>query len=200
MKKVIFDLDDLCNKKNCLKQLIWLKKQIPNLKVTLFTIPNRTNRDLLENLKFFDWIELAVHGLYHDSNFEFSKKDYDFAYYNIYKAYNPDFYVKGFKAPGWQISSATMVALRDLGFWVAVQYSDGRMEGNPDGPYQPPVVKGLDYCAINELEDEYISIHGHTWDTCGNGLKDLIPTLLQHKDNQFIFINDYVQSKNTKKL
>lgn len=200
MKKVIFDLDDLSNKYDCFDQLVKLKKQIPNLKVTLFTIPGRTNMKLLDKCKMQDWIELAIHGIYHDSNFEFAKKTYEQAYYKIWKACDPNYYTKGFRAPGWQISTATMEALKDLGFWVAIQYSDGRFEGHPDGPHQPKVIENLPYYDLKEPDDEVIKIHGHTWNVCGNGLKDLIPTLRKYADSEFIFIDNYVKGKISKKL
>jgi len=193
MAKVIFDLDDYCNKYNCFDELLKLKKEIPNLKVTLFTIPGRIKLQLLEDTKFQDWIQLAVHGIYHDSNFEFAKKSYAEAYYQLWKSHDPFFYVKGFKAPGWQISTQTMRVLKDLGWWVAVQYSDGRYNGHPDGPHQPPIPEGLSYYACNELPDDVISIHGHTWDTCGNSIKDLKPELMKYKDCEFEFIDNFIK-------
>jgi len=191
MKKIVLDLDDYCDKHNCLKDLIDLKKYLPNLKVTLFTIPKRISKELLETVKFLDWIQLAIHGEYHDSNYEFARRTYDEAYGKIYTAFDPFFYIGGFKAPGWQISKETMKALKKLGFWVAVQYPDDRMNGHPDGKYQPAVIKGMKYYALNEEQEGYIKIHGHTWDVCGNGIKDIAEKLKKiPKETQFEFINN----------
>lgn len=189
MQKVIFDLDDFaCDDKNCLLELIELRDILPHLKVTLFTIPKKIDPDLLEIVKTFDWIELAVHGFNHESNYEFSKLTKEEAKALILKGFDERYFVKGFKAPGWQISEGTMEALKELGFWVAVQWGDGRLLGDPNGPYQPAVIDGLPYYAFREHPG---SIHGHTWECCGNGIKALWPELIKlPPETEFQFISE----------
>lgn len=192
--KYIFDLDDFCDEYNCLQDLITLKEILPNLKVTLFTIPKKISKDLLLTVGRLDWIELAVHGLNHDSNYEFSKLTKEEAKQKLDDAYDPEFYIKGFKPAGWQISKEAMEVLKEEGYWLAVQYEDGRYEGNPDGPYQPKVLEGSKYYALNDPPEGYLGIHGHTWDCCGNGLREgLWKTLTQlPKDAEFVFISEII--------
>lgn len=189
MSKVIFDLDDYCDEYNCLPELLELKKEIPNMKVTLFTIPAKTSQKLLDETKKYDWIQMAVHGFNHATNYEFAFVGYNNAKEMILGSYKEGYYVKGFKAPGWQINTEVMKALKDLGFWLAVQWKDGRFYGDPNGPYQPQVIEGLKCYAFREREN---AIHGHTWLTCGNGLSQIKSNLLEYKDSEFEFINNII--------
>ncbi len=192
MNPIIFDLDDFCDENNILPQLLELKKILPKLRITLFTIPAKTSLRLLNEVSKYEWIQLAMHGYLHDSNYEFTRLTYLEAYGFIENSYDPKFFVKGFKAPGWQISTECMRAVKDLGFWLAVQYSDGRMEGHPDGPHQPKIPKGMRYYALNEM-DGYDTIHGHCTNVCGNGLKEIWDKLIRISlDREFIFIDNLI--------
>lgn len=197
MSTYIFDLDDYKdNENNCLPQLLKIKETLPNFKVTLFTIPAEISNELIEETKKHDWIQLAVHGLHHFDNYEFAKLNYYETKEKLKQGYNSDIYVKGFKAPGWQISELAMVALKELDFWLAVQYSDDRLDGDVNGPYQPAVRDGLKFYAFNELPKGYEAIHGHTWNCCGNGIDDLMSKILAlPQDSEFMFIDDFVNLK-----
>lgn len=66
-------------------------------------------------------------------------------------------FCRGFKAPGWQVSTETLEALGDHGWWAADQpYNDDRR----------PV--GL---RVHRLGDGD-HWHGHIQDVCGNGLQE----------------------------
>ena len=148
--------------------------------------------ELFDKTRRFDWIELAVHGFEHNDNYEFAKLDKEQAKELILKGYDNEF-IKGFKSPGWQTSQGTMEALKELGFWFATQYSDGRLEGDLNGKYQPKVIEGLKHYACREYPH---SIHGHTWNCCGNGLNEIWNQLYQlPRDSEFIFIDDYINEK-----
>lgn len=183
-------MDDQCDKYDALPWLLEMKKLLPNLKANLFAIPGKCSVKLLIELGKYDWIRLIPHGYTHDTNHEFATLNYKEANDLIFNMIGWD---RGFKAPGWQISEDTMRVLRDRGFWVAVQFKNGH--SNKDIKHQPPVIEGLKYYAINELKSGYKVIHGHTWETCNNGPKDLEPILKAlPQDAEFEFINDYVKA------
>ena len=199
--KYIFDLDDYDDSNNVLPRLLELKKMLPNLKVNLFTIPFKISDALVEETAKYNWIQMIPHGFYHETNYECAKlNDYSaptlfnslISWPNLDKLQH---FQCGFKAPGWQISEAVMRWLKSQGWWVAVQWSDGRFEGDVNGPYQPKVIEGLKYYALNEVDPtKYIAIHGHTWECCGNGLEALWQRLIAlPEDAEFEFINDFVK-------
>lgn len=191
--KYIFDLDDFCDEYNVLPRLLELKKILPGLKVNLFTIPMKTSLELIQETLKHDWIVLIPHGWKHDSNYEFSKLTYAETGQLMSLIPNFQFYQKGFKAPGWQISKEALEVLKNLGYWIAVQYAHGEMEGDVNGPYQPPVPEGMKCYELNRVLPGFTPIHGHTWSCCGNGLEELWPLLIRmEKDSQFIFIEDYI--------
>lgn len=194
--KYIFDLDDQCDQYNVLPRLLELKQTLPNLVVNLFTIPKKTSSELMNEMKQHSWIRLIPHGYTHDSNYEFSKLTYREAIDRFTKTKLKNFeFERGFKAPGWQISEEVMKALKDRGWWVAVQWSDGRFNGDVNGPYQPKVIPGLKFYALNELLPDFQAIHGHTWDCCGNGLEQLWPQLIKlPPDAEFMSIDQYVKN------
>lgn len=189
--KIIFDLDDFSDNYNCLPQLKLMRKQIPQLKVNLFTIPKAISFQLLHEIGTENWINVIPHGMTHKNNFECSKMTEEEAHEMLMSIPYKKYYKKGFKAPGWQISESTMKILKKHNYWLAVQWSDGRMNGNPDGPYQPAVIDGLNYYSINELPEGYKAIHGHTWNTCGNGIDEKIKEWIEEmKGNEFSFIEE----------
>lgn len=192
---ILFDLDDFGTdgKYNCLPKLLELKKILPVLKVNLFTIPMKVNEYTLREMSKLGWIHFLPHGLYHEDNYEFAKLTYDEARLKLSYIPHLKYYHKGFKAPGWQISQGTMEALKEMGFWVAVQWGDGRFNGDVNGPYQPAVIEGLPYYAWREYPK---AIHGHTWNCCSNGLEELWDSLIKlPKDSVFGFIDDYVKTQ-----
>jgi hypothetical protein len=198
--KIIFDLDDQSTLHNALPKLKELKMLLPNLKVNLFTIPLKTSLELMNEMSTLDWVRVYPHGVRHNSNFEFARAQYSWVqsqFKYLYKRYG-NLLNKGFKAPGWQISTDAMRWFRDNGYWVAIQWSDGRLQGHPDGPFQPKPVEGLKYYALNDPKPPDVkAIHGHTWETCGNGLTQLWPQLIQLSPNdEFLFIDEYIKQTN----
>ncbi len=195
--KYIFDLDDFCESHNVIPKLKELKLLLPKLKVNLFTIPDQTPLSLIYEALINDWIQLIPHGVTHSDNYEFSELSGKETYEKISSISDWPYYIRGFKAPGWQISNEAIKTLRDLEFWIAVQYTDGRMNNHPDGPFQPEIPDSVRSYAMNELPEGYQSIHGHCQNVCGNGLEELWPELIKlPTEAEFLFIDDYV--KNTK--
>lgn len=153
-------ISDICQSHDCRDILGGLKEANPNFKATLFTIPGYVTTEILgwANANR-DWVQLAWHGFYHLDNYECEKltyEEFDKAMTGFLQIYG-DFFVKGFKAPGWQISDDIYLWLKDNDFWVADQaYNDERR------PKDLPVYKVGDN-----------SVHRHTWDCVGNGVYEM---------------------------
>jgi len=195
-ENVVFDLDDFQFTLNngqvgdlSLAYLYYINSQFPMFKCTLFAIPNRCNPYILEEVAKHDWIELAVHGWQHDTNYECAEMTKEEALElldNVETAYG-DIFVKGFKAPGWQISDGVYEALLERGYWVAdhIYNEDRRPKELPAYTLAHP------WC-----------IHGHTWDIQGvpldqqNGIRQMIEErgLLEKwtPETKFHFISEVI--------
>ncbi len=180
-------ISDMCQSHDCRDQLDKFHIANPNFKATLFAIPFEMTQELLDWCEANrSWVELAVHGWYHSSNYECEKMTYDEMdrLNSMFEASNMHHYfVKGFKAPGWQISDACYEWLHDHGFWVADQeYNSDRR------PKELPVY------IIGE-NPEITSIHTHTWNCVGNGVYELEQQVLdQIKDEtDFKFVSEVVR-------
>lgn len=168
-------ISDMCQSHDCRAKLDEFHYTNPNFKVTLFTIPFEMTKELVDwCVANKGWVELAVHGFYHTSNYECEKMTYDEfdAHMATIQTVFPDVFVKGFKAPGWQISDDCYRWLNDHGWWVADQEynNDRRPDGLPayvnnNGNFKT-VVQGRDDIEVDGL-------HTHTWDCVGNGVYEL---------------------------
>lgn len=112
-KLAIVESDDFQDKydRNGLEMLFYWKAKYPKFKITLFTIPNKTSLEFVKLVltRNFDWIELAVHGWDHDSNFECWEWDYDKTTALMNRLpkqalLGTSYYKNIFKAPGWMIT------------------------------------------------------------------------------------------------
>lgn len=199
--KYIFDLHDQSDAHNVLPKLLKLKEILPNLKVNLFTIPNKTSKELLADMKEHDWIQILVHGFDHDDNYECARMTEQEFKNKIFTIPHMWAYEPIFCAPGWQISQEVMLVLKEWKWAVAVQYSDGRLMNDINGPFQPKVFPNAQFYACREVLPPYEAIHGHTWETCGNGLDELWPKLTSlPKDSEFVFIKDYINEQSNQNL
>lgn len=181
-KLAIVEADDFQNKydRNGLEMLFYWKAKYPNFKITLFTIPNKTSPNFIETLKYMinahqceyeatkPWIELAVHGWDHDSNFECWGWDYEKTQALMKRIDLGGDYKKIFKAPGWTITDkhsgyeaseempihsdpqAVYRALQDLDFII--------FDRHYDHPARP---EGAKIVCVDCNPD---IVHMHTWD------------------------------------
>jgi len=164
---VICESDDFYDHytRNGLNILFYWKAKYPKFKITLFTVPDKTSKNMLDLVDRFDWIEIAQHGWNHESNFECYGWDYDTAISYLRRAENMG-YSKIFKAPGWSITPdnngypahpndpiskdklAVYKALKEMDFIIF------------DRSYN----KGLfDYDKIVYVDDVPEIVHMHTW-------------------------------------
>ncbi len=125
---MIFDLDDLCTDADsgaALGLLYQLKAMRPDFKATLFAIPGRCLPILFDTMA--DWLELAVHGWMHPDPHECQDWSRERMLRLMDEFVVKDWFVQGFKAPGWQISDGCYEALLERDWWVADQpYNDAR--------------------------------------------------------------------------
>lgn len=191
---IVFDADDygcnhvisdMCQSHDCRDKLDEFHYVNPNFKATLFAIPSQMTYELLEWCEANrQWIELAVHGFTHSSNYECEKMTLEEFAGNMekYKDMFDSFFVKGFKAPGWQISDDCYTWLKDHGWWVADQgYNNNRR----------PLTAELPVYIIGE-DKRIKSMHHHTWDCVGNGVYEMSDQIKERikDETEFKFISE----------
>jgi hypothetical protein len=114
------DLDDFHATNHKLNRLWELKDINPAFRCTVFAIPALGDDEFWSAVP--RWIELAVHGWKHETNYECAEWERA----DIEACLDSDVvrrhFVSGFKAPGWQISDACYQVLAERGWWVADQH------------------------------------------------------------------------------
>lgn len=192
------DLDDFgcshiinehCQSHDCRKELDALHYANPAFKVTLFAIPGEMTPELTKWCKAnSSWISLAVHGFYHTDNYECNEMTYE-QFDEQMKFFEPlleHAFVRGFKAPGWQISDDAFRWLRDHDWWVADQaYNNNR---------RPPELKAyVNDNGVFKVGDMVIDAwHGHTWNCMGNGIEETFDHVkgLVESATEFKFVSE----------
>jgi hypothetical protein len=151
---MVVDVDDHYPENDAMPWMLKLKEINPAFKVTLFAVPGRGSDEFWKSHP--DWVELAVHGWRHETVDECIEWDYQRSMDMLLT--RPERFVRGFKAPGWQISQPTYDVLVDYDWWVADQHlEDAR---------RPEELRTYFY------EDGSDRVHLHVQDVCGNGLNE----------------------------
>lgn len=205
---VSLDLHDFSPVNHNLRLLQELKEHYPGFKVTLFMAPFDSQFGKMESILHHqefakiladnrDWIEIGVHGFTHKPQemLQYSQPVVEsllMATENLYKKLKEEKgidinFVKGFCAPYWLRNTETDKALKKRGYWIAINDNSNPL-GLPfykynwsiDMPY--PRDKGV------------IRGHGHVQDTCGNGLAESFPSILEiPTDAQWVFCSEALQ-------
>ena len=149
-----FDWDDAYPGHDGFDRLLWLRELRPDFCCTLFTIPGLCTPEWCESMP--GWVELAVHGWNHITTEECAEWTRDDMAWCLDQPIVKDFFVEGFKAPGWQISDDCYAELLDRGFWVADQHLEDKR--------RPKGLRTYFY------EDG--GWHGHIGNVCGNGIEE----------------------------
>lgn len=172
-------ISDQCQSHDCRDKLDQFHYANPNFRATLFTIPGELTYELAEWCKANNsWIELAVHGIFHTSNYEcadLSKEQFG-DLLDPLRDMLDTYFVKGFKAPGWQISDGVYQWLLDNGWWVADQsYNNHRR------PLDLPAYVNDNGSFATYRQGNVTPVtgkHYHTWDCVGNGVYELSDQIL----------------------
>lgn len=218
-KYAIVEADDFQDRydRNGLNFLFHWKVKYPKFKITLFTIPDRTSPEMLELInKNRDWIELAVHGFNHESNFECYSWSYDRAKalmervqkFTINTDQNvPEAYKRIFKAPGWTITpgyngypagehlpvynepQGVYKALNDLSYLI--------FDRHYNVPARPEEAKSNIIC----VDCQPNLVHMHTWDMetgDKNGRNGFRQVEEEHgvpwdRDTEFYFVDEAIE-------
>ena len=211
-KLAIVEADDFQDKydRNGLEMLFYWKAKYPKFKITLFTIPNKTSLEMLSLIigQHWTWIELAIHGWDHDSNYECWSWDYEKAKalmeraLHIVSPMGLRYYRPIFKAPGWTITDkysgytateelpihkdpqAVYRALQDLDFIIFDRHYD-----------QPARPDGAKIVCVDCNPD---IVHMHTWDMVTgdlagkNGLRQVeeLHGVPWNQDTEFKFVSE----------
>lgn len=163
------EISAACQSHDCRDQLLRLKEVNPGFKATLFAIPAEMTMELFrwcaDNSA---WIELAVHGFSHESNYECEKWTYAQMDAAMSLVANFGSFSKIFRAPGWQISDDCIQWLQAKGWVLCDQgYNDDRRPAymnayiNYDGKFTVSPKTG----DPKEVE----AYHGHVWNVGGVG-------------------------------
>lgn len=166
LDNAVFQLDDFHDTNHNLPLLLSLKDRFPNLKVTLFCIPSKCSVKFLQSIKDrYPWVELAVHGWFHDTH-DLIAQEANFwtkeeAHKYLQMAEDMEVFVKGFKAPGWNLNHETYEILADRGYWISEHKDHDRWEG-----IKLPRYKTGHLCEVN----------GHIQNCNMNGLEELVTT------------------------
>jgi hypothetical protein len=140
------------------------------------------------------WIELAVHGIFHSSNYECEKMTYE----EFDNAIKPllgmieDYFVKGFKAPGWQISDGIYKWLVEHDWWVADQAYNNNRRPQELSAY---INNNGSFAVVRDERTQDIDFtgqHFHVWDCVGNGVYELSDQIKQDiaGEEEFKFVSE----------
>ena len=181
-KLAIVEADDFQDKydSNGLEMLFYWKAKYPKFKITLFTIPNKLS-DAMRYLLVYhdDWIELAVHGWDHDSNYECWSWDYEKTQALMNRVplipndpFREIVFERIFKAPGWTITGGP----NGEGSGYPLQ-EQNLLAKDPQAVYR--ALKDLDFIVFDRHYDKALRpkgvkivcvdcnpdiVHMHTWD------------------------------------
>lgn len=202
---VVMDVDDFGFLLPGYDDLLALKKSYPDFKITAFTIP-LPNEFYGQNSKHFsldkykqwaaivneqEWLEVAIHGfshVHHEMETTYQKAcDALKATENLFEKIGLK-YAKIFKAPYWQYSWDALVALRDMGYIIAIDRNHQRLV--PDG--------SKTYVYNWSFEEQLPGVpvikgHGHFTGRNANNIRDTLPNILHNLPTQarFMTISEY---------
>ncbi len=125
---IFVDADDFSQINDGKGVLEFIHEKNPAFKVTLFSIVGDCSHAFMKEVAEKDWVRMVPHGWFHETSRECEHWSYEksFLYLLTIAQFCPRM-LRGFKAPGWQISDGMYQALDEGGWWVADQhYNDIR--------------------------------------------------------------------------
>lgn len=214
--EVVMDVDDFGFLLPGYDDLLRLKKSLPGLRITCFTIPLPKEFYHNENSKQFsvskyrkwaelvneqDWIEVAFHGfshIHHELETTYEKTvELIKATENLWDEVGLK-YSKIYKAPYWQYSYDALVALRDMGYTIAIDRNHPRPV--PDGAktfvynwsFEEPLPAAQ---PRKEGGFEPLKGHGHFVGNNSNNISATLANVLHHlpRETTFLTIGEYLE-------
>lgn len=190
MKTAILDFDDLMDDNDPLDTLTVLKERDPGFKVTLFAIPTRCSKGLLEKYAARrDWIQLGIHGWRHSRHECLAwTSEETVEKVSLARETYPGF-SDIFKAPNWEMCDEVYEGLKTCGIAVAdhirnIEILPTRM---PHYIYN-----------VRLRKDRFNRLHGHIQNWNGTGLTEkanghgVNPDYLLPVGTQYGFVTDAV--------
>lgn len=225
-KIAVLDFDDFSLSAPNFDRLLKLKEHFPNLKVTLFFYPfDETMVSGLASLdKYYqwaqlvkqnlDWIELAVHGFFHDpgefmkskeetrellarfhdmtSSFTYKKRVAWLPWRKRDRMYIDLPYQKVVKGPKWMVGEEAYEYFRDNDWLVAID----RNQPKPRVPGLKTYVYNWSIEETPPLDYKILKGHGHLTTTTPNSLgweHCFMNILRLPPDVEFLFISEYYE-------
>jgi predicted deacetylase len=162
----VIDFDDLCdNVTHEIDQLVRIHDEHAGVKVTLFTIPQRTSDVTIRKFKDLgDWVQLAPHGWRHTRGECLAWSDEE-ATAKIKAARDRGIDAPCFRAPGWLVDADVFAACKDLGYTMCTHET-----------FRVPDTGALEY-VYNLPTNRIKGVHGHLTPVSGNHISEVtIPT------------------------
>lgn len=204
-KKLILEFDDFHWKspENCLDTIEKYVEAIPNIKINLFTSPKHTNLPIESNklwckrvkeLINLGNIKLAVHGLTHSYiecsrlSLEETIKLLDDA--QIYFNRAGLEFTRVFRAPNWHINENTHNALVNKNYTHIYSHTDFK---HLTHPRIKTIFYNWNLKDDFNCNDEVIIAHGHTFNTCGNGIVetfDKVINFIKTFEPEFLYVDN----------
>ncbi len=160
------DFDDYCDATvHELEVLSELKDRFPEIKVTLFTIPQRTSASTIEKAKDLgDWVQLAPHGWRHTRGECLAWSDEE-ARDKIELAREKGIDAPVFRAPGWLLDADTYTACKKLDYVVASHKT-----------FRIPNTGAREYVYNMHLPggNKFRGVHGHVTPVSDNYIRDML--------------------------
>jgi hypothetical protein len=217
--EVVMDVDDFGFLLPGYDDLLRLKKSLPGLRITCFTIPLPKEFYHNENSKQFsvskyrkwaklvneqDWIEIAFHGfshVHHELEATYEKTTQLIkATENLWNEIGLK-YSKIYKAPYWQYSYDALVALRDMGYTIAIDRNHPRPV--PDGAktfvynwsFEEPLPAAQPIAGATPQRFEPLKGHGHFVGNNSNNISTTLANVLHQipGDATFLTIGEYLE-------
>ena len=171
--------------------LLDLKKEYPNLKVTMFTIPEQSGTKWIESIyKKYKWIEMQRHGTDHSKTKSQVPTDKSYGMNDIY-------FGRVFKAPWWKLTKEEFDKMKSEG-WLIATNKTNKFKGDYVYDDGREVIKDICY----ELDNGVYTWHGHVQSQRKanphnpNGLPDVVALFKKHisKNTEFKFVSEVIEN------
>ena len=203
--KLVLEYDDFHWDKpeNCLDIIERFVSVVPNIKLTMFTVPNLRGNLLFQNPEWCKRVaelcnqgvlEISRHGWTH-APLEYEHCNFDYAMNSLLlgdkvldSAGIP--YARVFRGPYWGLNHETVRALNELGYTHLYNHIDHSSIGHD---FRNKVVFYNWNLGLEPPEFKLLIGHGHTHNVCGNGIEETFERVINFIDinsPEFLFSSE----------